>query len=218
VAISPDSKRIASAAGTTVRLWETDTGKEVTVVDGHWRAPSTIVLSPDGKTAVSWGADRVVRRWQSATGRSLGAFPSPARARLAASPRAGGTAALAKEDGSIRLHDTATGKELSRLKGPAGGTLALAFAPGGKVLAVRGIGDNTIRLYDLARKGETQQLVIRPKNAQRQDAFIVFLNGQGGALGTGPGLAFSPDGKLVATLLGGDRGRSSSIVFVDVAT
>src|SRR5262249_14355664 len=136
VAISPDSKRIASAAGTTVRLWETDTGKEVTVEDGHWRAPSTIVLYPDGKTAVSWGADRVVRRWQSATGRSLGAFPAPARTRLAAFSPDGRTVALANEDGSVRLHDTATGKELSRLKGPAGGTLALAFAPGGEGLAV----------------------------------------------------------------------------------
>jgi hypothetical protein len=104
------------------------------------------------------------------------------------------------------------------LKGPATGTLALAFAPGGKVLAARGNSDNTIHLYDLSRKEEVQQLVIGRKNAQVQGRFILFLGGQGGQIGTGPGLVFAADGRLVATPFGGDGGRSKSIVLFDLAT
>ncbi len=218
IAFSADSKRIVSAAGGTVRVWETATGKEVALVESHWRAPSTIVLSADGKTVVTWGDDRVVRRWDSATGKSLGVFPAPHRTTLAAFSRDGRTVALANEDGSIRLHDTTTGKELARFKGPATGTLALAFAPGGKVLAARGNGDNTVRLYEVASKKEIRQLVIRPKTAMGRQRFVVFLNGGDGQPGTGPGLLFSPDGKVVATPLGIEFGRSKGLVFLDAAT
>src|SRR5262249_4220741 len=151
LAISPDGKQVAAAAGSTVRVWETATGKEVPLVDSHWRAPAAIVLSPDGKTVVSWGFDRVIRRWEAGTGQQTGAFPAPPRTPLAACAPDGEPVALANADNTIRLHDTATGKERQQLKGPQSGVTALAFAPGGKLLAVRGSGDNTIRLFDVAR-------------------------------------------------------------------
>src|SRR5262249_45147691 len=180
LAISPDGKRVASAAGSTVRLWEMTTGKELPLLDGHWRAPSSIVLSSDGKTVVSWGGDRVVRRWEAATGKPLGAFAAPPRTTLAGFSGDGRTVALANGDTSIRLHDTTTGKELHRLKGQQNGIAALAFAPGGKVLASRGNGDNTIRLHDVARGVELRRITIRrPQN-----------NGGGG--GAGPILRGSP--------------------------
>jgi WD40 repeat protein len=70
LAISANGKQIASAAGSTVRVWETATGKELPLSDGHRKAPSIITLSKDGKTVVSWGGDRVVRRWEAATGKA----------------------------------------------------------------------------------------------------------------------------------------------------
>src|SRR5262249_2519652 len=158
--ISADGKRIAAAAGNTVRLWDTATGKELPLVGGHWRAPSTVVVAQDGKSVVSWGADRVVRRWEAATGKSLGEFPAPPRTTLAAFSRDARLVALANADNPIRLHDTTTGKELSRFKGPPNGLAAMAFAPGGKVLAVRGSGDNTVRLHDLKRGVELRQIAI----------------------------------------------------------
>src|SRR5947199_163006 len=78
LSISPDGKKVASAAGSTIRLWDTASGKELPLIEGHWRAPTAVVLSPDGKTAVTWGGDRVVRRWDAYTGKSLGAFAAPA--------------------------------------------------------------------------------------------------------------------------------------------
>jgi WD40 repeat protein/beta-lactamase regulating signal transducer with metallopeptidase domain len=218
LAFSPDGKRVASAAAGTIRLWEADTGNEVPLRQGHWRSPSAVVLSPDGKTAVSWGADRVVRSWEAATGKPLGAFAAPAGTRMAAFSGDGRTVALANADNTIRLHDTTTGKEVSRLKGHPGGTTALAFAPDGKVLASRGRGDNTVRLHDVVRGVELRQLTIEPKRRPQQGMVIILGFPGQDTLGTGPGLAFSPDGKLVVAPLAANGDRSNTLVLLDTAT
>jgi WD40 repeat protein/beta-lactamase regulating signal transducer with metallopeptidase domain len=212
LAISPDGKRIAAAAANTFRLWETATGKELPLLGGHQQAPSEIILSADGKTVVSWGADRVLRRWEAATGKSLGDFPAPAGTTLAALSPDGRTIALANEDNTIRLHDTTTGKELRRFKGHPNGLAGLAFAPDGKVLASRGSSDNTVRLYDAVHGVEGQQITMRPvNNPDGGGAFLIIGGGRRRSRGTGPGLAFAPDGKLVVA-----RGPGNALVFLDV--
>jgi WD40 repeat protein/beta-lactamase regulating signal transducer with metallopeptidase domain len=210
LALSPDGKRLASASGSTVRLWDTATGQELPLLGGHRRAPSAVIVSTKDKVVVSWGADRVLRRWDAATGRPLGAVPAPPGTTLAALSADGRTAALANGDNSIRLLETATGRELHRLKGHPGGAAALAFAPDGKVLASRG-GDNTLRLFDVAQGTELRRITLRLGKAQPQPNVIVL---GGPARDTsGPGLAFSPDGKLVVA-----AGAGNTLVFFDVLT
>jgi WD40 repeat protein/beta-lactamase regulating signal transducer with metallopeptidase domain len=214
-AISADGKWVASADGSTVRVWETATGKERPLSDGHHKAPTMITLSQDGKTVVSWGGDRVVRRWEAATGKLLGAFTAPPRTTQAALSRDGRTVALANADDTIRLHDAVTGKELHKLQGHANGTAALAFTPDGKVLASHGRSDNSIRLYDVAAGRELRQIAL-PREREPAQGRVLIIGG-GGPRATGPGLAFSPDGKLLATP--GPDGRNSvkTLVLVDVA-
>jgi WD40 repeat protein len=208
LAFSPDGKRIATASGSTVRLWDAATGKELPLTDGHQGALTAVALSADGKTVVSWGADRTIRRWEAATGKALGSFGVPPGTTSVSLSPDGGTVALANTDSSIRLVETATGKELHKLAGPPNGTGALAFAPDGKVLAARG-GDNAIRLYDVARGSE-----LRPITAQAADnpaygdvAVVKARALLGGNFSTA--LVFSPDGKLLAS-----PGSSSSVVGV----
>jgi WD40 repeat protein/beta-lactamase regulating signal transducer with metallopeptidase domain len=214
LALSPDGKHIATATGSTVRLWEMATGNELPLLGGHRRPPSSVAHLSDGKVA-SWGVDQVIRIWERASGRSLGQFRAPPRTTLAAFAADGRTIALANADKTIRLHDTITGKELQKLRVHTGSVGGLAFAPGGKVLAVRG-GDNTIRLYDLARGTEVRQMHLGPAKKPSPNNVLIFGGGSPGPA-RGPGLAFSPNGRLlVAPGPGGSPGNT--LLIFDVAT
>jgi WD40 repeat protein/beta-lactamase regulating signal transducer with metallopeptidase domain len=217
VAIAPDGKKIAAASGSTVRLWDVASGKELSLLEGHRRTPATIVLSPDGKTVVSWAPDRTVRRWEAGTGKPLGAMAAPAGTTHAAFSPDGRIVALSNADNTIRFHDTATGKELSQIKGRTGGTVAMAFAPEGKLLAARG-NDDSIKLYDVARGTELRQINLRPAQpAGGGGGTVIFIGGPARSpRGTAPGLGFSPDGKLLVVPTGGGRGDpGNSLVIVD---
>jgi WD40 repeat protein/beta-lactamase regulating signal transducer with metallopeptidase domain len=213
LAISPDGKQIASASGSTVRIWDAVTGKELPLQGGHRRPPAAVRLSPDGKILISWGADQVIRRWDAATGRALGAFAAPARTLLATFSADGRVVALANADNTIRLHDTASGQELRRLT-MQGSTVALAFAPGAKMIAARG-GNNLIHLFDVAAGKELRQIAL-PSTAKPGQPGVLILGAAGPLAGAAPGLAFSPDGKLLLSVVPGNSSRA--LVIIDVAT
>ena len=151
LAISPDGKQVAAAAGSTVRLWETATGKELPLLGGHRQAPAAIALSGDGQTVVSWGADRVVRRWEASTGKSLGEFAAPPGTTQAAFSADGRIVALANADNTIRLHDVASGKQLKQVlirpeKGTATPRAPAGFAVGFVAPGIGLVQDETLRL------------------------------------------------------------------------
>jgi WD40 repeat protein len=210
VAFSQDGTRLTAASGNSVRVWETATGKELPLPGGHRRAPTALALSADGKTTVSWGPDRVVRRWETATGKDLGAFPAPPGTTLAALSADGQLIALANADGTVRLLETATGKQRHRFSSTQGSVSGLAFSPDGRVLAARG-GNNVIRLYDVARGTEMRAIGVRPGEAAAANQVIVF---GGPARPSGPGLAFSPDGRLLVA----PGMPDNALVLIDVAT
>ncbi len=81
----------------------------------------------------------------------------------------------------VRIWDTGTGKQTQLLRGRAGWALAVAFSPDGKTLATTNWDDGTLGLWDLA--GGKERLVLsRHKNPEVHH------------------VAFSPDGKLVASV------------------
>jgi DNA-binding beta-propeller fold protein YncE len=130
----------------------------------------------------------------------------------------GRTAALANADTTIRLLESATGKELHRLKAHDGGTAALAFTPDGRTLASRGSSDGTIRLYDVAKGAKLRQIVLRPGGSPAGNGVLLIGGPARPSRGTGPGLAFSPDGGLLVVTAPGDGALSNALVLLDVAT
>jgi WD40 repeat protein/beta-lactamase regulating signal transducer with metallopeptidase domain len=230
LAFSADGQRIATASGGTLRLWTAATGKEVPLSDGHNAPLVAVALSPDGKTVVSLGTDRLIRRWEAATGKPLGGFQLAST--VAALSPDGKTVAVAGTDGTIRVHETDGGKAVHQFRGYPRGSAALTFSPDGAVLAERGA-DGTIRLYDPAKGTELRQLTAQGANNPAAPGTVIVATTGRVVGGTSfSGLVFSPDGKLIASSgssspagFGGanvvppNRGRSNGTInLFDVGT
>jgi WD40 repeat protein len=63
VALSPDGRLLAAASGRTVKLWDVGRGLEVGFLNGHRGTVRAVVFSPDGRTLVTGGSDKIIRFW-----------------------------------------------------------------------------------------------------------------------------------------------------------
>jgi WD40 repeat protein len=151
VAFSTDSKTLAAAAGSMIRLWDVASGKETHPVRaGHEGTLNALAVAANGKLVATASGDNTVRLWDPASGKQL---------RLITGPTADGQAlinafgivppndvrvvisndsrllGIGWTDGSIDLWDVQAGQRLHQLKAHQLPIMSLAFAPNGKTLA-----------------------------------------------------------------------------------
>jgi RNA polymerase sigma factor (sigma-70 family) len=195
VALSPDGKTLALGnSDLTVRLVDLDTGKERRRVRGSRRQP--FAFSPDGRSLVTLDPEQRFHVWDVKTGKGLRSFAGPpARVDAMAFSPDGGTLATGDTGRTVRLWDVRSGKEL-RPRAGHHGAVAVAFAPGGKLIATAG--DRTVWLWD-RRTGRRVRLL----EGHRDEVNCV---------------AFSPDGRLLASGSGQLGGKDNSVRLWDVPT
>ena len=175
-----------------------DTGGHMAIVKG-------IVFARDGKHLVSAGADKVIRVWDLATGKSIRtirgevgpAFQSQIYA-LALSPDGNWLAAAGfmpqrkksdrKGPGTIRMFDFASGKLVARLVGHTDSVFGLTFSDDGRAL-VSGSADNSgiVWIAQIDRNGKADW------SRAKLDKRLVGHKGRVNAVG------FLQGGKLVVT-------------------
>jgi WD40 repeat protein len=192
LAFSPDGKQLATV-NYRITLWDRDAGWAAPgirqrALEGHQQHVGALCFATDGQTLNSWSLDRTFRQWDSTTAKEVRRTAVPADgvynvAFAQDSQRAAGAAKGTDKDSSVvYLWNLVTGAEVRRwdIRGCVVG--ALGFSPDGQTLAVAGQGEQatTVRLLPIAPGQETKKWT--DPSHQRIMA-----------------LAFSPDGKALAT-------------------
>jgi WD40 repeat protein len=158
IAFCPDSRRLLSGGKYSghLSLWDVAGGKEVRRVGKHPGGVSSLVLSRDGRRALSGGRDKTVRLWDVQNGKELRRFVGHTDEVMAVALSPDGRHALSCSlDQTLRLWDVATGRELAGLDAhphPDARPIvnSLAISPDGR-RALCGTG-SLIVLLDIAKR------------------------------------------------------------------
>jgi hypothetical protein len=159
VAIAPDGKRtISGSYDKTLKIWDTDTGRELRTLTGHTGPVRGVAIAPDGLTAISASEDNTLKIWDIETGRELQTLTGHTNSvRGVAIAPDGLTAISASDDNTLKIWDLASGSELRTLTGHTNSIRQVAIAPDGK-RAISASDDNTLKVWNLLSGTELRTL------------------------------------------------------------
>ncbi|MEH2139297.1 serine/threonine-protein kinase [Nostoc sp.] len=193
LAISPDYYTLASGSDDkNIKLWDLNTQKVLATLSGHSQAVKSVAFSPDGKILATASDDKTIKLWQIETLKEICTLVGHSHAvkSIAFSPD-GQILASGSWDKTIKLWDVNTGREIYTIAGHQLQVNSVAFSPQGQILASASY-DRTIRLWQLRAFGEFEEkFENRPCYS-----LLSTLSGHAWAVLT---VAFSPDGKILAT-------------------
>ncbi len=176
VAISPDGKTLLTGSSKTAHLWDTETGKELRVLQRNKNSTCLIDYSYEESVA------SLMDFPQSSTIKSRGELeklldPFTRIMSVAFSPD-GETILTGYDDWTASLWSTTTGKQLRVLEGHRGGISSVAFSSDGSTLLTGSV-DSTACLWD-AKTG----IPLKTLRKHTESLHCAF---------------FSPDGKAIFT-------------------
>jgi len=149
VSFSPDGQILASAShDKTIKLWDVQTGKQITTLNGH-DLVNSVSFSPDGQILASASTDKTIKLWDIQTGKEITTLDGHHDFVLSVSFSPDGQIlASASRDTTIKLWDVQTGKEIATLNGHDDFVNSVSFSADGKTLA-SGSYDKTIKLWNV---------------------------------------------------------------------
>jgi WD40 repeat protein len=189
VTFNPDSKRIATAGSDErVRLWDVSSGRTLlNIVPKQRSTIDVLVYSPEGKRLATGGMDGEAKVFDATSGSEIRKLPGRARI-LSAAFSPDGARLLT---GSYGSHDPETAKvwELSSDKPPkvlirdnSDSIFGVAFSPDGRHAVTSGI-TRPAKVWDVGSRSEPFK-----------ELFLLAKSGKDSR-----GIAYSPDGKQIAT-------------------
>ena len=161
VAINPNGDRIAAGSNDSkVRVWDTNTGKQVHELVVGTRFPAwSVAFSPDGTRIATGSGQRDLQLWDANTGNKIG---QPMRhdeaVKTVAFSRDSRRIATGSDDGSVRVWETANQTQIRTLPGHGKAIVrSVAFSPNNDMFASGG-DDGFVRLWDITRGQQVAEM------------------------------------------------------------
>jgi len=180
-AFSPDGKLVVTGDGRdgTLRVWDLKSGRCVREMKGHHGRVWSVILSLDGRRALS-GGDDTVRLWDMETSQCLKVLEGPKEVTRVAWGTDHRHAVSGGGDKTVRVWDLKTGSCLRICEGHTAVVLSVDWSKDGRhILSGAGSADNTVRLWD-SETGRCLRIL---------EGHLSWLTD----------VKFSPDGKLALT-------------------
>lgn len=204
--LSPNEKLIASTSrDRTVRIWDLATGRELNKLTGFNCSVKTAAFSPDGKTLAAAGNDGMIKLWSVESGKELRSIVHTDSTQVDGSvyslafSRDGKKMYAGNGDGTISEWDVAKGAETNVWKAHNDVVIALAFSPDNRYLASDGNTEANVKLWDAASRRELRTFGGKTSKDLREESHAV---------------AFSPDGKLIASSVSGFDNEKQQYSYV----
>ena len=149
---SADGHWLASAGGSTARVWDATTGRCLLTLAGHRTLVRAAAFSGDGRRIVTGSVDQTSIVWDTISGKLLLRLQGHASTVFSVSFSPDGQRILTSSaDHTARVWDASTGDLLLTLRGHSDRLFSAAFSPDGQRI-VTGGGDNLARIWETASK------------------------------------------------------------------
>ena len=176
---------MASVADRSLVLWDLASKEELMRLGGHKESITGVAFSPDGVLVATTCGDHMTRIWDARDGRALAVLPGPWFMRALAFSPDGNYLAASADPGPVCLYELKGWREQRRLVGHRYGAQCLASHPRLPRFA-SGSDDCAIIVWDADE--------ARP--LRRWQPYKIWVTG----------LAYSPDGSLLASTCGNSSG------------